>query len=62
VEGPCKRAGELADQGTLIDVLALKAAHTLATLSGVFVRLHETADLEARLSALEQKVSGNTAN
>jgi hypothetical protein len=48
---------ELAKEGALIETLPLKAAHTLATLAGVFVRLHETADLEARLSALEQRVN-----
>jgi hypothetical protein len=51
-----KLKSELAEQGTLLDTLPLKAVHSFATLSGVYVRLHETADLEARLTALAQKV------
>jgi hypothetical protein len=51
---------ELAAQGTLIDALPLKAAHTLATLAGVFVRLHETASLEERLTLLERKILDNS--
>lgn len=47
---------ELSEEGKLIEVLPLKAVHTLATLAGVFVRLHEAADLEGRLTALERKV------
>jgi hypothetical protein len=51
-----KLRGELSEQGTLLDTLPLKAVHSFATLSGVYVRLHESVDLEARLTALEQKV------
>jgi hypothetical protein len=51
-----KLKAEISDQGTLIEVLPLKAVHSLATLAGVYCRLHEVADLESRLSALEQQV------
>jgi hypothetical protein len=37
--------------------LVLKAAHALAQLAGPYTRLLETADLEARLTALEQRLS-----
>lgn len=42
---------EIATKGELIDVLPLKACHTLATLAGVYVKLHEVADLGPRLEA-----------
>jgi hypothetical protein len=54
-----KLKDEIANQGQLLDVIPLKAAHTLATLAGVFVRLHETADLESRLTALEQRIESD---
>lgn len=32
----------------------LKAAHALASLSGSYTKVHETVDLEERITALEQ--------
>jgi hypothetical protein len=39
--------------------VVLKSAHALAQLAGAYTRLVETADLEARLSALEQSMERN---
>lgn len=50
---------KLKGEGKLIDVLPLKAAHTLATLAGVYVRLHEVADLAPRMEALEARLDEN---
>lgn len=56
-----KLRNEIATKGELIDVLPLKACHTLATLAGVYVRLHEVADLAPRLEAVEAQLNGNNA-
>lgn len=48
-----KLKSEMATKGELIDVLPLKACHTLATLGGVYCRLHEIADIGPRLAAIE---------
>lgn len=48
---------EIVQQGTIMEVLPLKAAHTLATLAGVYVRLHEVSDLDLRMAAIEAHIN-----
>jgi hypothetical protein len=42
--------------------LKLKAAHTLATLAGAYLKVSETHDLEKRIEALEQAQETNLKN
>lgn len=55
-----KLRGEIKAKNELIDTLPLKACHTFATLAGVYVRLHEVADLAPRMELLEKALADQT--